>query len=264
MSVRLYALTCGWLTLPEAALIEGGDPAPIRIPVPAYLIVHPRGTALFDSGLAEICSAAPSLERDAYLGSLAGQVRVERASADAIESRLESVDVDVARVDWLINSHLHLDHAGGNGRVSGARLLVQRREWEAAHEADLIEAMTYKPVDYDHGHDLCLVDGEHDVFGDGSVCCIPTYGHTPGHQSLRVRHAGGEAVLAGDACYLKEMLASLRLPPGAAWDREAMREALIRLRDLERRGARIFFGHDPAFWATLPQAPAPVGQKAAQ
>jgi len=254
MSISLYALTCGWLTLPEAALIEGGKPALIRIPVPAYLIVHPRGTALFDSGLAAICSATSPLRED-YLGELGKQVKVERALDDGIDARLAGLDVDAARVDWLINSHLHLDHAGGNEAASGARLLVQRREWEAAHEPDLIEAMAYKPVDYDHGHDRLLVDGEHDVFGDGSVVCIPTYGHTPGHQSLRVRLDSGEVVLAGDACYLREMLASLRLPPGAAWDRQAMTDALLRLRTLEARGARIFFGHDPEFWQSLPQAP---------
>jgi glyoxylase-like metal-dependent hydrolase (beta-lactamase superfamily II) len=54
------------------------------------------------------------------------------------------------------------------------------------------------------------------------------------------------------------MLESLRLPPGAAWDRTAMRESLLRLRALEARGARVFFGHDPVFWSTLPQAPTPV------
>jgi glyoxylase-like metal-dependent hydrolase (beta-lactamase superfamily II) len=254
MPLSLYALTCGWLTLPEAALIEGGDPAPIRIPVPAYLIVHPKGTALFDSGLAAICSSSSPL-REAYLGKLGTQVIVERDPSDGIDARLANIDVDVARVDWIINSHLHLDHAGGNVSASGARLLVQRREWEAAHDPDLIEAMTYKPVDYDHGHDRLLIEGEHDVFGDGSVVCIPTYGHTPGHQSLRVRLESGEVVLAGDACYLREMLASLRLPPGAAWNREAMTEALLRLRALEARGARIFYGHDPVFWRDLPQAP---------
>ncbi|MEZ4330667.1 MAG: N-acyl homoserine lactonase family protein [Myxococcota bacterium] len=257
MPLRLYAFTCGWLTLPEAMLIEGGDPAEIRIPVPAYLVVHPRGTLLFDSGLAEICERA-STERDAYLGELGRQVRVERAAGDGIDARLAALDVDAARVDWLVNSHLHLDHAGGNEKIEGARLLVQRREWEAAHEPDLIEAMSYKPSDYDHGHDRVLIDGEHDVFGDGSVRCIPTYGHTPGHQSLQLRLEGGEVVLAGDACYLKAMLESLRLPPGAAWSRDAMREALIRLRTLEQRGARIFYGHDPGFWKTLPMAPVPI------
>jgi glyoxylase-like metal-dependent hydrolase (beta-lactamase superfamily II) len=254
MSIRLYALTCGWLTLPEAALIEGGRTTPLRIPVPAYLIVHPKGTALFDSGLASIC-AAPSPARDAYLGYLGTQVRVERADDDGIEVRLETLDVDVARIDYVINSHLHFDHAGGNARATGARLVVQRREWEAAHDPDGIAAMAYKPVDYDQGHDLLLVDGEHDVFGDGSVRCIPTYGHTPGHQSLRVKSAKGEIVLCGDACYLRETLETLRLPPGAAWDRASMEEALRRLRAYQERGARIFFGHDPGFWDTLPKAP---------
>lgn len=254
MSIRLYALTCGWLTLPEVALIEGGASTTVRIPVPAYLVVHPRGTLLFDSGLATICSS-PSSARDAYLGALGQQVRVDRDPADSIESRLEALDVDAARIDWVVNSHLHFDHAGGNDKTKRARLIIQRREWEAAHEPDLIEAMAYKPVDYDHGHDLCLIDGEHDVFGDGTVRCIPTFGHTPGHQSLRVVLASGEVVLTGDACYLKETLASLRLPPGAAFDRDAMRESLLRLRALEARGARIFYGHDPTFWKTLPQAP---------
>jgi glyoxylase-like metal-dependent hydrolase (beta-lactamase superfamily II) len=54
------------------------------------------------------------------------------------------------------------------------------------------------------------------------------------------------------------MLESLRLPPGAAWDRQAMTEALLRLRALEARGARIFYGHDPRFWRTLPQAPTAI------
>jgi len=255
MSLRLYALTCGWMTLPEAALIEGGDPAAIRIPVPAYLIVHPKGTVLFDSGLAALCGAPPSAARDAYLGALAAQVEIERAPQDAIERRLAALDVDVARVDWLVNSHLHLDHAGGNVEAKGARLLVQRREWEAAHEPDLIEALTYKPADYDHGHDRRLIDGEHDLFGDGAVVALPTPGHTPGHQSLRVRLASGDVVLAGDACYLRAMLESLRLPPGAAWNREAMRQSLLALRALEAGGARIFFGHDPVFWESLPRAP---------
>ena len=47
--LQLYAMTCGWLSLPEVALIEGGASEDLRIPVPCYLIVHQRGTALFDS-----------------------------------------------------------------------------------------------------------------------------------------------------------------------------------------------------------------------
>jgi len=253
--LRLYAMTCGWLSLPEVALIEGGSEAHLRIPVPCYLIVHPRGTALFDSGLGRACQAE---DTDTYMGDFAALMEVEFHAGEEISTRLESVDVDVSRVDFLINSHLHFDHAGGNELVSGARLIVQKPEWEAAHEPDLIASVGYKPVDYDLGHDVMTVEGDHDVFGDGSVVCIPTYGHTPGHQSLRIALGDGDIVLTGDACYLRQTLAELRLPPGAASNREAMRASLERLRALEARGARIFYGHDPEFWKSVPQAPARI------
>jgi N-acyl homoserine lactone hydrolase len=115
----------------------------------------------------------------------------------------------------------------------------------------------FNPRDFDLGHKLRLVDGEHDVFGDGSVVCLPTYGHTPGHQSLRLRLASGEIVLAGDACYFCRTLRERRLPRYVA-DRAAMLSSLGRLDALEKSGARIFFGHDPEFWQNVPQAPSPI------
>ncbi|MAG29432.1 MAG: MBL fold metallo-hydrolase [Deltaproteobacteria bacterium] len=254
MALELYAMTCGWLNLPLAVLIEGGSADTIRIPVPCYLIVHPSGTALFDSGLGTVCLE----EDDEYLGDFAALMQVEFAPGEEIAMRLETLEREGASIDFLINSHLHFDHAGGNEQIPDARLIVQKREWEAAHEPDQIAAMGYKPVDYDLGHDLLLVDGEHDVFGDGSVTCIPTHGHTPGHQSLRVALPDGEVVLTGDACYLRESLEQLRRPPGAASDREAMLGSLKRLRTLQSRGARIFYGHDPGFWQKVPQAPARI------
>jgi glyoxylase-like metal-dependent hydrolase (beta-lactamase superfamily II) len=60
--------------------------------------------------------------------------------------------------------------------------------------------------------------------------------------------------LCGDACYLRRSLEELRLPL-VVHDREAMMESLVRLRMLRDRGARIFYGHDPEFWADVPQAP---------
>jgi glyoxylase-like metal-dependent hydrolase (beta-lactamase superfamily II) len=98
---------------------------------------------------------------------------------------------------------------------------------------------------------LRLVDGEHDVFGDGSVVCLPTHGHTPGHQSLRLRLNSGEIVLAADACYFCRTLRERRLPRYVP-DREAMLASLDRLETLEKSGARIYFGHDPEFWRSVP------------
>jgi glyoxylase-like metal-dependent hydrolase (beta-lactamase superfamily II) len=134
-------------------------------------------------------------------------------------------------------------------------VIVQRAEWEAGHDADGVRANFYDPRDYDTGQDVLLVRGEHDVFGDGRVVCIPTHGHTPGHQSLRVRLDGGDVVLTADACYFRRTLEELRLP-AVMHDRNAMLASLHRLRALRDAGARLVYGHDPEFWATLPQAPA--------
>ena len=77
---------------------------------------------------------------------------------------------------------------------------------------------------------------------------------TPGHQSLRLRLDTGEIVLTGDACYLRRTLEELHLP-SVVYDEEGMRQSLHRLRALRAAGARIFYGHDPEFWETVPQAP---------
>jgi N-acyl homoserine lactone hydrolase len=94
--------------------------------------------------------------------------------------------------------------------------------------------------------------------GTAQSCVWPTHGHTPGHQSLRLRLDRGQIVLAADACYFCQTLRERRLPRNM-YDREAMLASLDRLEGLKRSGARIFFGHDPEFWQTVPQAPVPVG-----
>jgi glyoxylase-like metal-dependent hydrolase (beta-lactamase superfamily II) len=253
VGLRLFAFSCGWLESDLALFVEGATGA-IRVPVPSYLVDHPRGALVFDTGLHPATQADP----EARLGRrIARAFRVCFSPGEELAARLAGLGVDAAAVRWLVSSHLHFDHVGGNAQLPNARLVVQKREWEAGQDADLRAANAYDPRDYDLGHDLLAVDGEHDVFGDGSVVCTPTHGHTPGHQSLRVRLPGGEVVLAADACYLRRTLESLELPP-IVHDPAAMRASLLRLRALRERGARIFFGHDPEFWASLPQAPVAI------
>ena len=250
MGLKVYAFTCGWLTVPTALLLEG-ESGSLTVPVPVYLIEHAAGCALFDSGL----HVDTQTDADRRLGRLAPFHTVHFSAGEEIASRLRAINVAPERIGYVINSHLHFDHCGGNEQLPNATLLVQRLEWEAAHDADLIEKVYYDPNDYDHGHQVRTVDGEHDVFGDGSVICIPTHGHTPGHQSLRVRSGKGDVVLTGDACYLRRTLEQLHLPT-AVYDREQMLASLRRLRALRDKGAMIITGHDPEMWETIPQAPA--------
>jgi len=254
MSVALYAYTCGFVTIPHAFLRQGAH-GTITVPVPAYLIVHEEGRALFDSGL-NIESQTDPL---GYFGEDGLKYNTFHfLPGEEVSARIAAMDVDPAGVELLVNSHLHYDHCGGNGLVPNAEVVVQAREWAHA-KAAANQNRGYLTVDFDTGQRRREVDGEHDLFGDGSVVCIPTYGHTPGHQSLRVQtERGGEFILCGDACYLRESLETLHAP-GVIADKDAAIAVFHRFREMQARGSKIMFGHDPEFWKTVPQAPVRLG-----
>ncbi|MDX1649584.1 MAG: N-acyl homoserine lactonase family protein [Myxococcota bacterium] len=246
---RLRALTCGWLT-GATGLFLRGEEGRLRVPVPAFLVEHPEGLVLFDAGLHPDAARDP----EARLGPAAGVFEVELGRGEDAAARLAAAGVEPRAVRWLVLSHLHFDHAGGAASFPEARPVVQRREWEAGHRADAVRRNTYLPEDYARLPEPLLVDGEHDLFGDGSVVCVPTFGHTPGHQSLRVRTAGGATVLCADACYLRRTLAERHLP-AVVHDEEGMRASLDALAAREAAGERLVFGHDPELWRQVPQAP---------
>jgi N-acyl homoserine lactone hydrolase len=249
MALNVYAFTCGWLTLPLGLLLEG-EKGSLTVPVPSYLVEHPSGRLVFDTGLHTDTQTDP----DRRLGRLAPFHKVGFKPGEEVGTRLQALGVDPGKIDFIVNSHLHFDHCGGNQQLPNATLLLQRLEWDAAHNAEMIERVYYDPHDYDHGHRVRTIDGEHDVFGDGSVVLFPTYGHTPGHQSMRVRIGARDVVMTGDACYLRRTLNEMHRP-GAKFDAAQMIDSLKRLRAMRDRGAMIITGHDPEMWETVPQAP---------
>jgi N-acyl homoserine lactone hydrolase len=253
LSVNLFALTCGRLIGDLGRLMEGGE-GPADLPIPAYLIEHPKGTVLFDTGLHPDCQHDPA----SRVGTrMAGLFAFHYRPGEEISARLEAIGRDPAKIDVIVNSHFHFDHVGGNSLIPNAVMVVQKREWEAGMDPDVAARHGYNRADFDVGHGVIQVEGEYDVFGDGGIVCLPTYGHTPGHQSLKVKLASGDVVLAGDACYFCRTLRERRLPQ-RVHDRTAMLAALDKLAGLEAAGARIFFGHDGEFWKGVPQAPVAI------
>lgn len=221
----------------------------LTVPVPAYLIVHKKGRVLFDTGLHEQSLSEP----EQYVGELIARYHEFHFNpGEDIASRLRDFGTDPEQIDLVINSHLHFDHCGGNHQLTNADIVIQKKELEHARRVGNDQG--YLTTDWDTGQRFKVIDGEHDIFGDGSVVCLPTHGHTPGHQSLRVRTEHSEYILTGDACYLRDTLEQMHLP-GVLADPDAFLAVIRQLRKLQSQGARIMFGHDPEFWKSVPQAP---------
>jgi glyoxylase-like metal-dependent hydrolase (beta-lactamase superfamily II) len=253
MTVQLYAIEVGHLTLPTAFLLADRE-GTTKVPLTSYLVRHQKGTVLFDTGV----HLNTQVDAEGHVGDFLFAFHdFDVSPGEDIGARLESIDVDPCEVTHVINSHLHFDHCGGNVQLPNASIVVQRDEWDAAFE--LGNPRGYVSADFDTGQPVDLVDGTRDLFDDGSVTIFPTNGHTPGHQSVIVRtDTGGEFVLCGDACYLRENLESMALP-GIRHDGDVMLASYRRLREMEQAGARIMFGHDPEFWSSVPKAPVRLG-----
>ena len=252
MTVRLFGMTCGWITMAAGGFLRG-ERGFVAVPVPSYLIEHPKGLVLFDSGMSPDLGSLEVSVREAALGPSAARIKPTYKPGEDVASRLKACGVDPAQIKYMISSHLHFDHVGGNALLPNARWLIQKREWQWACSAECKAAGHYNGKLFDLGHDRFEVDGEageYDLFGDGTVTCIPTFGHTPGHQSLRVRLDDGDVILAADACYMRRVLETMHLPANFHDEASAL-QTFQRLAAMQASGAQIIFGHDPTQWNGL-------------
>lgn len=248
MSLRLFGCLCGQFHSPGAAMGMPGDR--VSVPIPFYVLEHPSGVALFDCGLPD----AMLDHDDTYRAVLRTQdLDATLTAEETLTRNLERLDIDPAQVTHVALSHLHFDHAGGLRELPNATVVIQRREWEAGFELESARRYALRKRYYDLGHPVTLLDGEHDLFGDGSAVLIPSYGHTPGHQSLRVRNDQGDHILVGDACYHCGVVESRWFPEHA--DQPAMNRALDALLALREPDTVMVWGHDPTQWGERPVLP---------
>jgi glyoxylase-like metal-dependent hydrolase (beta-lactamase superfamily II) len=242
MTVAVHPLLLGWMTSARSGFLEG-EPGMMRYPVPGFLCEHRDGLVMFDTGLHPDLATSPT-----RLRLLAGLFEVEMGPEHTVTSQLGALGIDPADVAVTVLSHLHFDHTGGTAELPDARIVVQRAEWEAALDPRVVELGGSDPTTFDIGREVQLLDGPHDLFGDGTLRIVPTVGHTPGHQSLLV---DGDLMLVADACYLAEGLARDHLPE-LAWDRDRQAETFEALRAAEADGVQLVFSHDVDQWETLP------------
>lgn len=178
--VAITPLPLGLFTVPGRSVAEYDEVA-VRAPyvVCAYLVRHPQGTVLFDTGIVGDEEAVATYAPRAF----------------ALDAQLDAVALTVADIDVVINCHLHADHAGGNFQFTRTPIVVQQRELDAADQPDY--TVRAACVDFP-GAQFQVIEGRYEVLP--GVTVTPTPGHSPGHQSLLVRGSQhGTILLAGQA-----------------------------------------------------------------
>jgi len=256
---RVVPLTFGWEDLPQTVSIHGGDPSVrLREPVPGVLLQLDGGWLLLDTGF-NVPLVRDRFLRERFHGRNHGiYAELLDDPRDSLEVAFERVGIDPSDVVMVALSHLHNDHAGGV-RWFTERLPVhlQRRELEYGLHGDRPDRHGFIRIDYDDPEiDWRLADGEVDLAP--GVVAVPTYGHTPGHQSFVVTldptaaetYGVAGFVLAFDAADLQRNIDDevavggfIDCPP------EQTVEAIRRLKAIAaERDFRLVPGHDPDVW----------------
>ena len=180
MTLRLYVFSGGYEIADKSMLTLGrGLGTPCKIPFQYFLIEHPQGRLMFDTGFNPAFFNHPASYKPAVLFSSNVQ------KADLATAQLALLGLKPEDIDLVANSHLHYDHAGGNCAFKHAPFLIQ---WDELQSAKCPEpysglvAENYEPDDFNLDVHYELLDGDYDVFGDGLVRLVRTPGHTRGHQ----------------------------------------------------------------------------------
>ena len=232
--MKVEMLDVGWFTAPAGIFRAGDDlDRTVRFPVPAYLLETATERILIDTGLnpAAIADPAAYYERpDVFATSVLEQ---EQSVAEQL---------DVGTLTKVVLTHLHWDHVGGLQLIPpSVPIVVQRSEWAAGRDYAAVQRNFFMQRDYvDDGREVVLVDGDHDLLGDGSIELLLTPGHTPGHQSVRI----GDLVLGADVAHYASGLDDHRFPVFAD-DHEQQGRSADRLRAMRDAGLDVIPGHDP-------------------
>jgi N-acyl homoserine lactone hydrolase len=240
--LKIEMLNVGWMTAAAGIWRQDEDEPerPARVPVPAYLVETETERILIDTGLHPAAVADPDAhyEQPGALGFFG--LEQERSIAD---------QVDLDTLTRVVLTHLHFDHAGGLALIpASVPVIVQRAEWSGGQDRATIERNFFMPRDYaDVPAELVLIDGDHDLLGDGSIELLSTPGHTPGHQSVRV----GDLVIGADVAHYASVIDDHRFPAFGD-DREAQGRSAERLRELRDAGLTVQPGHDPDVLAPGP------------
>jgi glyoxylase-like metal-dependent hydrolase (beta-lactamase superfamily II) len=250
-SVRLYVF--------ENGAIRGLDPKlfnftreelkEVDFTNTSYLIVHPKGTLMFDAG---------AIEDSHFKGDGTPVTEGILTATKPLLPQLESAGFTPSDVTFFAMSHYHSDHTANANAFASATWIVQKAERDfmfADKPQGIIQPAQYSALK--NATTKILNDEDFDVFGDGSVVVKSAPGHTPGHQVVFVKlPKTGPVLLAGDLYHYPEERTTGRIPTFEfnVEQSKASRAKIEAFITAER--AQLWIEHDIATHAQLPKAPA--------
>lgn len=249
-SLRLYVFNCGSLNIsdPERFRFKKEELATTNLSVPCFLIVHPKGTLMWDVGAVPDSALKPG-EKSA----LEGYATITQT----LKSQLESTGYEPSDIDYLAFSHYHYDHIANANQFASATWIVRKVERDAMFAAKPPDKVN--PANYGllkNSKTIIIPTDDYDVFGDGTVVMKLAPGHTPGHQVLFLNLAKtGPIVLSGDLYHYPEEREQKRVPTFETDQAQTVvtREAIEKF--LKESGAQLWIQHDYIANSKLKKAP---------
>jgi len=242
---KLYRLDCGRSLANDESVWTPGENVGrnIEFSSTCWLLKHGSEWLLWDTGVPQ-----DTLNDPRGWSTLPKLIvyHLDRSLTDQLaEIGLKPADIGLVAV-----SHTHGDHIGNVGLFTNATIVMQRAEYLWIHSANgpndnVNQLMALARKLLGTPKNLQLVDGDTDVFGDGSVTLVSTPGHTPGHQSMLVHlRKSGFIMLSGDVAHLEENFQSDIVPSLNTNKAESIASMAKVRRLIAAYQAMFFINHD--------------------
>jgi N-acyl homoserine lactone hydrolase len=254
-AVKLYAMNCGDLNFSDVDMfVDDGSMkgVPRAFVDPCYLIRHPKGDLIWDTGVPEAIADMPD-------GARPEGFAVHIVVKKKLSAQLAEIGLTPADIEFVSFSHMHFDHTGNGNLFAASTWIADADERAAMFSESARKSEDFAAYSALENAPTVLIEGDatHDVFGDGSAVIHQMPGHTPGHTVLLIRTAtSGAVLLTGDMWHLSESREK-RLVPSFNFNREQTLASMDRVEALaQANNARVVRQHVPEDFAALPVFPA--------
>jgi glyoxylase-like metal-dependent hydrolase (beta-lactamase superfamily II) len=257
-AVRLYVLDGGILENidPKRYNLDSSETAINRFSVPCFLILHPKGTLIWDTGTVPDSSwtyrGSPVFYKLDQLG-----IQRDITLTKPVKLQLSEVGFKPSDITYIALSHYHFDHTANANEFSNATWLVRQNERDSMfskHIPPVTIPSTYAALR--NNKTQIITTEEFDVFGDGSVIIRSAPGHTPGHQVLFVGlKKTGNILISGDLYHYPEERTLDRVPVFDFNQRQNRASRKIIEAYLKERNAQLWIQHDFGANSKLKKAP---------